>query len=246
MYAEGTASDALGVLAPLPISTTADSTSDAEGPVWNLTINDAPPTGTVRVGPEDVWQAQISDPLGINIGGGGHGISVTVDNDEFSSRDITELFKYDVGSFSTGSIRFLIPDLTPGPHDIRLTAWDNANNPGMVRVAVESSGDVEYAIRDLLVYPNPFDPDNEAAHLTYELTFPPDRVQLSVFTVAGNRIRTFDDSQADIGFNFATLWDGTDDVGDRVAAGVYILAVEAEAAGRKVKDFTKIVLIRSD
>jgi hypothetical protein len=246
MYAEGTASDALGVLAPLPISTTADSTTDTEGPLWNLTINDSPPTGTVRVGPEDIWRAQISDPLGINIGGGGHGISVTVDNDEFTRRDITELFKYDVGSFSTGSIDFSLPGLAPGPHDVRLTAWDNANNPGIVNVAVESSGDVEYEIRDLLVYPNPFDPDAETAHLTYELTFPPDRVLLSVFTVAGNRIRTFDDTQADIGFNFATRWDGTDDVGDRVAAGVYILAVEAEAAGRKVKDFTKIVLIRSD
>jgi hypothetical protein len=96
------------------------------------------------------------------------------------------------------------------------------------------------------VYPNPFDPDREAANLTYELTFPPEHVQLSLYTVAGNKIRTLADPAADIGFNFAARWDGTDDVGDRVAAGVYILAVEAEAAGHKVKDFTKVVLIRSD
>jgi len=116
----------------------------------------------------------------------------------------------------------------------------------MLGVSVEASGDVEFEIRDLLVYPNPFDPDVEPAHLTYELTFPPDRVELSLYTVAGHKIRTFDDQGADIGFNFATRWDGTDDVGDRVAAGVYILSVEAEASGHKVKDFTKVVLIRSD
>jgi hypothetical protein len=71
-------------------------------------------------------------------------------------------------------------------------------------------------------------------------------VDLSLYTVAGNRIRTFRDHQAKVGFNYDTHWDGRDDVGDPVAAGVYILAVEAEAAGHRVKDFTKIVLIRSD
>jgi hypothetical protein len=247
VYEQGTSAEALGVLAPLPISSGADSTSDTEGPLCHLTINGVPPAGRVRVGPADVWRAELSDPLGINIGGTpGHGITITVDGDEFASRDITELFRYDVGSMSAGSVTFALPGLPPGPHEISLLAWDNANNPGASGVSVDASGDVEYEIRDLLVYPNPFDPDVEPATLTYELTFPPERVQLSLYTVAGNRIRTFTDAGADIGFNFGTRWDGTDDVGDRVAAGVYILAVEAEAAGHKVKDFTKVVLIRSD
>lgn len=247
VYQKGTSKDALGVLAPLPISSSADSTGDVAGPTWQLTINGAVPSGRVRVGPADVWRAELTDSLGINIGGTpGHGITLTADGDQFAQRDLTDLFLYDVGSMSTGSVTFTLAPLAPGPHEISLLAWDNANNPSTVGVSVEASGDVEFEIRDLLVYPNPFDPDVEAAHLTYELTFPPERVELSLYTVAGHKIRTFDDQAADIGFNFATRWDGTDDVGDRVAAGVYILAVEAEASGHKVKDFTKVVLIRSD
>ena len=246
VYVEGTRQDALGVIAPLPVAVAGDSTSDTQGPIWSLTINGRKPEGRLRVGPADIWEARITDSLGVNIGGGGHGISVTVDGDAFSRRDITDLFRYDVGSFSSGAISFTLPDLAPGHREIQLLAWDNANNPGMLDVSVDASGDQEYEIRDLLAYPNPFDPDVQATTLTYELTFPPDRVTLSLFTVAGNRIRIFEDTQADIGYNYGTRWDGTDDVGDRVAAGIYILAIEAESAGNRVKDFTKIVLIRSD
>ena len=247
VYQQGTTSDALGVLAPLPISNSADSTNDAAGPGWQVTINGVPPSGRVTVGPADVWRAVLNDPLGINIGGTpGHGITLTTDGDQFTARDLTGLFRYDVGSMTTGSLTFSLASLPPGPHELSLLAWDNANNPSSVGVSVEGTGDVEYEIRELLVYPNPFDPDVEPATLTYELTFPPERVELALYTVAGHRIRTFDDPAADIGFNFATRWDGTDDVGDRVAAGIYILAVEAEGLGHKVKDFTKVVLIRSD
>lgn len=247
VYQQGTSSDALGVLAPLPISNSADSTSDLSGPAWQVTINGVPPSGRVTVGPADVWHAVLTDSLGINIGGTpGHGITLTTDGDPFTARDLTDLFRYDVGSMTTGSLSFTLASLPPGPHELSLLAWDNANNPSSAGVSVEGTGDVEYEIRELLVYPNPFDPDVEPATLTYELTFPPERVELSLYTVAGHKIRTFDDPAADIGFNFATRWDGTDDVGDRVAAGVYILAVEAEALGHKVKDFTKVVLIRSD
>jgi hypothetical protein len=245
VYAQGTDRDALGVLAPVPVAVQADSTSDSEGPIWELTINGRRPEGRVEVGPDDTWQARLADPLGINIVGGGHGISQTVDADEYARRDLTELFTYDVGSITSGLVNFKLPDLEPGPHEVQLLAWDNANNPGMIDVSVEATGDARYEIKDLLVYPNPFDPSQSQAQLTYELTFPPERVQISLFTVAGHRIRTFD-PPARIGFNYETRWDGRDDVGDDVAAGIYILAVEAFAAGRAVKDFTKIVVVRSN
>jgi hypothetical protein len=111
---------------------------------------------------------------------------------------------------------------------------------------VNAVGKIPYEIEDLLVYPNPFNPVQDVAQLTYGLTFPPDRVDLSIYTLAGSKIRSWVDEGAGIGFNFDLSWDGRDDVGDPVATGVYVLAVEAQAAGHNVKDFTKIVLIRSE
>jgi hypothetical protein len=248
LYDEGTTQDALGVIAPIPVASGGGVTDDVTGPAWSLLINGEAPAGGRRlVSPTDDWRATISDPLGINIGGGGHGISVTVDGDEFNQIDLTPLFGYDVGSFSTGKVAFKLPDLEPGEHDIRLLAWDNANNPGAITVAVTATGATDFEVRDFLVYPNPFRPERDGTtRLTYDLTFPPDRVELSVLTVAGNKIRTLREAAPSAGFNYGTAWDGRDDVGDPVAAGVYLVALEARGLGRSVKEFTKIVVVRSE
>lgn len=245
-YATGAGKDALGIRAPIPVALLADSTDDTSGPVWVVTINGQQPSATPNVGAADIWKARISDSLGINIGGGGHGITATIDGDEFGKIDITSQFSYDVGSVTAGEVSFSLPDLSAGLHDVRLLAWDNANNPGVFKVTVNAVGKIPYEIEDLLVYPNPFNPVQDVAQLTYELTFPPDRVDLSIYTLAGHKIRSWIDEGAGIGFNFDVSWDGRDDVGDLVATGVYVLAVEAQAAGHNVKDFTKIVLIRSE
>ena len=66
------------------------------------------------------------------------------------------------------------------------------------------------------------------------------RVTLSLFTVAGNRIRSFEDRGADIGYNYGTSWDGTDGDGRTVAAGVYVL--ETIALGER--SMSKMALIK--
>jgi hypothetical protein len=246
VYVEGDTQDALGVLPSVSIAQVGATSSDNSGPVWDLTLNGQPVSGTPSITGDAVWRARITDPLGINIGGGGHGISVAIDGREFERRDITSLFRYDLGSFSTGTIEFSVPELTPGSHDVNLLAWDNANNPAALDVSVEVLNQTDYKIKDFLVYPNPFNPAAQPARLTYELPFAPDRVEFSVFTVAGKRVRTIADPMPSVGYNYSASWDGRDDVGDPVAAGVYLLAIEVQGAGQKTKEFTKIVVIRSD
>jgi len=246
VYAEGDTSDAIGIRSTLRVARVGESTNDVTGPTWELTINDEPPVGRRDVGPTDIWKVRLEDPLGINMAGGGHGITATVDGDEFTRRDLTERFAYDFGSLSTGTLSFTLPDLVPGDHEVQLMAWDNANNPSALAVPVTAVGETDYAVKNLLIYPNPFDPSGSAAHLTYDLTFAPKRVELSIFTVSGKRIRALPDPGAAPGFNYSATWDGRDDVGDPVATGIYIVAVEAEASGRTVREFAKIVLVRSD
>lgn len=72
--------------------------------------------------------------------------------------------------------------------------------------------------------PNPF---HSATALSYQL---PARqhVKVSVYNVAGQRVRTLWDGAQEAGTHSVT-WDGRDDTGKHVSAGVYFSALETEA-----------------
>lgn len=84
-------------------------------------------------------------------------------------------------------------------------------------------------------YPNPFNP-----RATVEYDLPESaRVRLAIYDVLGRYVRTLVDSRQAAGY-FHTIWDGTNERGAPVAAGVYFCRMEAN-------DFVpviKLVLVR--
>ncbi len=85
-------------------------------------------------------------------------------------------------------------------------------------------------------YPNPFMPATGAA-ATQIFFFLPQRekVQIEIFNVLGQRVRELLNAPREHG-QHAIAWDGTNDAGQRVAAGVYVLRLRAGklAAERKL------------
>jgi hypothetical protein len=71
-------------------------------------------------------------------------------------------------------------------------------------------------------FPNPFNP---ATRIPFELTRG-GRVALSVFDVAGHRVRALLDQELPAGLHEAA-WDGRDDAGQAVASGVYLYRMQA-------------------
>jgi flagellar hook assembly protein FlgD len=90
-------------------------------------------------------------------------------------------------------------------------------------------------------YPNPF---SGQTNFSYELTEDARDAQVNIFTLAGRLIKTIYGASNAIGYNFKTIWDGTDDDGDRVANGVYIYKVEAiSVSGAKAEAYGKAVVM---
>jgi len=83
-------------------------------------------------------------------------------------------------------------------------------------------------------YPNPFNPSTIIRYIV-----PAGRVQLSIFDVRGRHIATLRDSYHDEG-EYSLSWNAEDDTGAPVAAGVYIVRLEAGPRTRS----HKIALIR--
>jgi hypothetical protein len=79
----------------------------------------------------------------------------------------------------------------------------------------------------LVGYPNPFRP---ATTLAFELV-EPTRVGLRVYDVSGRSIRTLRRGDLAEPGRHEVIWDGRDDSGRRVAAGVYFVRLQAGPRG---------------
>ncbi len=147
--------------------------------------------------------------------------------------DTTEIFNDHM--FSSAYAR--TETLDPGDYALRLhSGWGTSISPYTIRVdytgvpsAVAMDGPTAFALNQ--PYPNPFNPVTTVA-----FTLPGSgEVDLSVYNIAGQRVRTLAAGVFDAGFH-QVVWDGTNDNGTLLAAGVYFVRIEAgeHRAVRKV------------
>jgi len=215
-YAHSEATDAGGGIGDLSLGGTAPSISDSIGPVIELWVDDQPLSAGMSLAPKSEIAVVFHDTSGINLTGEpGHAITVMFDEDRAGIQDITPSFAYDAGNYRRGRGRFNLPaGLNEGPLALTIKAWDNANNSAQATVDVNIGAIEDFRILEFMNYPNPF-----AGQTTFyfRTNGVPARASIEVFTVAGRRIRTLEqvtDGQ--------TVWDGTDELGDKVANGVYL------------------------
>jgi len=96
-------------------------------------------------------------------------------------------------------------------------------NEGRIPVRIaESTAETPNAYRLSQNYPNPFNPKTTISYDVAETG----TVRLSVYTLAGQHIRTLADGERPAG-TYSVAWDGTDDTGRDVASGVYLCRMEA-------------------
>jgi len=65
-------------------------------------------------------------------------------------------------------------------------------------------------------------------------------LKLRIYDIAGRLVKNFDRSISDIGHPLSVIWSGDDDLGRRVAAGIYFIKLEADGASM----IQKIIRIR--
>jgi len=196
----------------------------------------------------DPWlKVVIRDSLsGVNIAGDiGHQISMVLDDQTSASKDMTQFFEYDAGSYTSGLMKYQLTGLSEGNHHLQIKAWDNSNNSNEAEMMFQVVADSVLTLRNLLNYPNPM-----VDHTRFSFELSNDAlVSLRIYSVAGRLLKKFDTISAAIGFNlFPELWDGSDEDGDVLANGVYLYKLEAvrEQAGKrsKVEKIGKVVIAR--
>ena len=178
----------------------------------------------------------LEDDNGINVSGNsiGHDLSGVLDMNTQNTFILNDFYEAELDDHTKGKVRFPLKDLEVGEHEIKVTAWDVANNDaeGLTKFVVVE--DEKLALERVLNYPNPFT-SNTCFMFQHNMGAQDLDVLVNIYTVSGRLVKTIEQRIFSEGYelsrNDCVEWDGRDDFGDPLAKGVYIYKVKVRATG---------------
>ena len=193
---------------------------DFNGPQINLAFED----DRYRVRAGTLLNGAIQDTSGVSILGTNPGNSILLEFDGTGLlTDVSELFQFDSGSYTSGRIAIPLPDDLPlGPHTAALLASDVLGNVGTDTLSFQVVASTVTSIEDVTLFPNP---SSGPARLLFEASDPMD-INWNIYTTAGDHIWGHRE-QFNTGGPKVIEWDGRDKRGDFPANGVYLYVLQA-------------------
>ena len=194
--------------------------------------------------------ATLRDSSGINTTGTGigHDITAVLDHDPSKVIVLNESYVANVGDFRAGRVNNYFKDLTPGPHSLRLKAWDTYNNSAEREIEFVVAHNEKLALDHVLNYPNPFAHSttfffdhNQAGGASETLD-----VQVQIFTVAGRLVRTLTATVPSADPHQRSIsWNGRDEYDDPLARGVYVyrISVRVPYNNSTASKYEKLVIL---
>jgi len=190
--------------------------------------------------------AKIYDDNGINTAGNsiGHDLIAILDNNTNHPILLNNYFIYDVDSYQKGTIRYQMPNLSPGKHTILLKVWDVNNNLSQETIEFVVQEKENLALSHVLNYPNPFTTNTEF-YFEHNRCCTELEVQIQIFTVSGRLVKTINRWVYTPSFRSEGIrWDGKDDFGDSLARGVYVYRIKVRTPDNAVAEkLEKLVLL---
>ena len=239
--------------------------TDKVGPVFELFLNDYNFKNGGLTHSDPVLLINLQDVSGINTSSSaiGHDIIVTLDNNPATTRTLNSFYQANINTYEYGTVKYQLPTLTPGPHSLKVRAWDNVNNSnsrtlGFTVAATAGTspaigannggsgnpGDMSPLVIDKVVnFPNPF---TSQTTFSFEHNFPGQNidVNLSIYTQNGKLVKQINKTLNTNGTrNVQITWDGTDAAGSKIARNVYIYKIQISAAGTNYQSSGKLICL---
>jgi len=179
----------------------------------------------------------LSDPLGINLTKElGHSI-ILEDLNMNESIDITDEFYYNVNSITTGEI--ILDNMGESNIHIKISAWDNANNPNENEIYLYSSKNDDLRLYNVFNFPNPIIDNTK---FTFELSSEAE-VEIFIYTIGGRKIKHIRRRSLNQGFNLIS-WNGRNEFGRILANGVYIYKIIAKKNNNTISYIGKCAIFK--
>lgn len=238
MYAENGLQEARGVYEDAVVGGSGPASQDQAGPEIKAYLNDEKFVSGGITQQDPLLLLHLADSSGINrMGTGlGHDLQVQLDDDPKKTFVLNDYFIADKDDYQKGTVRFQLPAMEPGAHQLTIKAWDNANNMNLARLDLKVIESSKFTLSQVLNYPNPF-------HKQTSFWFQHNRagsrlnISIQVFTISGKLIKTLTNAIFSTGNRSDEVkWDGRDEFGDPVGRGVYIYKLRVQAEDGSVAE----------
>ncbi|MCX6305877.1 MAG: type IX secretion system sortase PorU [Bacteroidetes bacterium] len=220
---------------------------DNEGPQLALYMNDRSFRSGGVTSQNPVLLVDVTDTSGVNaVGNGiGHDITAVLDNKSTTPMILNDYYVSDLNTFKSGEIDYPLSSLSDGPHQIVVKVWDVHNNSTDASIDFVVVSSAQFALEHLMNYPNPMKDHTTFAWETNQADQAVD-VEIKIFTLNGRPVKTLKQTIYPQGYHTSTLeWDGTQDDGNKISAGMYVFAVQLNTqGGPSAKQTSKLVVIR--
>jgi hypothetical protein len=165
---------------------------------------------------------------------------VGADSDLLAFDQLTGSSSYDVAS---GALTYVFNNLPDGDHTVKITAFDTSGKSTEESITVKVTSVLKAV--NLLVYPNPYNPDAGNLRIEYQLTQQLEGpIDIFVFNQINQLVyrRTIQPGSdgGRIGHN-TIYWNGVDNFNAKLSPGIYFLKI---ASGKKLLGKHKIAVLR--
>jgi hypothetical protein len=187
--------------------------------------------------------AEVYDEDGINRSGSalGHDIMISIDDNPNWTYILNNY--YEVVNDTASSIRFPIPELSPGRHVLTFRIWDILNNPSVDSLNFNVVKGLKPEIIDIQARENPAK-TNTYFLLDHDLPETQLTVEIRVYDLTGRPVWTHQE-RGSSGFlkQFPIEWNLLSDNGNRVRPGVYIYRAAIRTANSKEASRSKKIIV---
>ncbi len=247
---DGNNEDAGGYYSNLVVGgTNENAIVDDQGPQIDLFMDNLNFAYGDATGRNTTLIAKLSDDNGINITGTsiGHDLTGVLDEKESQSFILNEFYEAEIDDYTSGTVEYPIQDLDLGIHQIRVKAWDIANNSAEAMTEFLVVDSEVSALENVLNYPNPFT-TNTSFYFNTELKNTPLDVIVNIYTLSGKLVKTIQaNTIATNGLVNDVQWNGNDDFESNLAKGVYLYKIKASSEQLNTSQesrFEKLVILK--
>lgn len=175
--------------------TNSENIADNEGPQIDIFLNNRNFVSGDLVGSNALLIVDLEDETGINLSGTsiGHDITAILDNDTGAPITLNGFYTPTSDKTGAGTISYLLEDLEPGMHQIKIKAWDVLNNSSESEVRFMVGDAEDGFVKSVKNYPNPV---GNYTYFSFESDFINTNldVEIDIYTLNGQKIRTLNKS----------------------------------------------------
>jgi hypothetical protein len=228
LYATNGFKDAAGADTSFFIAGLANVLNDTSGPVIKAYLNDENFKNGGLTNENPILLLHLYDSSGISTSGAaiGHDITAVIDGNERNVLVLNNFYTALLDSYQEGTVNFPLPTMAAGPHQIKIKAWDVANNSSEVVLNFVVSRQEKLVVTKLMNYPNPF---TTSTRFSFEHNQPNTElgVEIGIFTLNGQLLKQISRKLNTGGTrNIQIEWDGRDETGRKLKKAAYIYHIK--------------------